>query len=631
MNPIFHFRHHSAARWSLLLFLPALVGLLTLTARPGWGAPQERLASPETLAPSLIQPAPLRLVIYSAPGDPYAPLAEEIAAAESAPLEHDLAAALNLHPAALMWVAAPAALSDAVMLDFARAFQSQLEAPAVGLITGSTLEKARALWQRRGQVRGQRQVMVNARFPAAHIEKGQLIAIQPDQTVVEPLTKNRLASALQSADYLTYTGHGASKYLRLDEETTLTAADVPPLNAVVISTGSCQTVRLWDPASIALRMVDQGAAAYAGFVYSPMEGYLIGEFDDLPYRYTWPDYPIGMVVQAQERGTLQSFASLPFHILVGDPRIALQSQPPYHLASDTQNGDQRTLVYTSVPTGAIPVRIPGGADYAFVDVQGVSAASQNDPFYNSRLQMVNLHGDKYLLVEQAKNTGALTITLRKQPPFGWAAADRLLDALDHTLVFNPQSSGDALALAFSILPLGWLGLQALKRRIHRRDLLLALAFGLGAALLHGLYLLLRLPQVTINSKIIVFSPLSLAGDFLLAASGALIALPAKKWIGRLIGLLVITFNGWAPLLIVLAVFLVYNLGFFKPLLGVELYTYTLAWLPGIAWLALTALALAALAGLRRWRNAPPRTLAPQRSSFAPSGAPSGDDLPRSAR
>lgn len=71
----------------------------------------------------------------------------------------------------------------------------------------------------------------------------------------------------------------------------ITPEDVPQLDRAVIGTGSCQTVRPGNPDSIARCFVDQGAAAYSGFVYSPNEGYLIGEFDGLPFRYTWPDFP----------------------------------------------------------------------------------------------------------------------------------------------------------------------------------------------------------------------------------------------------------------------------------------------------------------------------------------------------
>jgi hypothetical protein len=47
-------------------------------------------------------------------------------------------------------------------------------------------------------------------------------------------------------------------------------------------------VRLNAARSMALAAVAKGAAAFAGFLFSPIEGYLIGEFDGLPFRYTGP-------------------------------------------------------------------------------------------------------------------------------------------------------------------------------------------------------------------------------------------------------------------------------------------------------------------------------------------------------
>jgi hypothetical protein len=96
-----------------------------------------------------------------------------------------------------------------------------------------------------------------------------------------------------------------------------------------VGTGSCQTLRPWKEGSIARSFIDRGAAAYSGFVFSPNGGYLVGEFDGLPYRYTWPDFPIGHAVQVQNRGTLQGFARFAYQFLLGDPRTALPPEPPY--------------------------------------------------------------------------------------------------------------------------------------------------------------------------------------------------------------------------------------------------------------------------------------------------------------
>lgn len=254
------------------------------------------------------------LVILARSDDPYYPLAIEIAAAENAPIAHNLEDALVCQPEFLVWVVSQTLLSDAVMIEFGLAMKGQTLTVSTGTITASTLDGARHLWESRTDVRGQVFIAANAPNPSAHIE-GQINVFGQTQISTFPLTKDKFISALETEDYLTFTGHGANSFFRLNEDTRVTSADIPDLNAIVVSTGSCQTVRPWNEDSIALKFADQGAAAYSGFVFSPNEGYLIGEFDGLPFRYTWPGFPIGHVIQVQNRGSLQGFAHFPYEVL----------------------------------------------------------------------------------------------------------------------------------------------------------------------------------------------------------------------------------------------------------------------------------------------------------------------------
>jgi len=527
------------------------------------------------------------LVILAQPADPYYPLAAEIAAVEHAPLTHRLKEALACQPEFLLWVVSPGYLSDQVFIDFGLAIKAQDSPPATGLISASTLDGARQLWQRRSQVDGQTVAAVNAANPAAHLP-AQITLIDPSgRPTRQTLTQANFTSALQTAGYLTFTGHGSNRYLRLDDETTLTPAEVPSLGPLVIGTGSCQTFRLWNQDSIARRFADQGAAAYSGFVYSPNEGYLLGEFDGLPFRYTWPEFPIGHVIQVQNRGTLQGFAALPYQHLLGDPRIAFQAGPPYQLVSDETAGHARTLVYRGLPRGVVPIRIPGGAAYRYVVATGLTAAAQDDPFYNSRLQMLDLQADKLLLLVHPG--GNLTLRLEHEVPWYWYPLDIWLDALDHTLIYAQQSSGDLLALAFSSLPLLWLGWQVFKQRISSLKARMALRIGLVAVALHGSYIFIRLDQVTITSKPIVFSPLSLLATFILTTCGALIYFQARAWSGKASGLLVATFSLWAPGVFAWGLVLVFNRFFFIPQLGAPLYNQALTLLPLCAWSGLAIL------------------------------------------
>jgi hypothetical protein len=535
--------------------------------------------------PPLSPQDPCEVVVLARADDPYDSLAAEIAVAEGAPLAHTLVDALACDPVFLLWVTSPDMLSDEVLIQFGQTMEERDRAVSSGIITASTLDGARDLWLRRTQVQGGRFVAVNAANPSAHLDEGRILRV--DRGTVEALTLDNLRDALETADYLTFTGHGSSSYLRLDENTALGAADVPPLDGIVVGTGSCQTVRPWNDGSIALGFLDRGAAAYAGFVFSPNEGYLIGEFDGLPFRYTWPEAPVGHALQMQNRGTVQGFAQFPYQFLLGDPRIALQAAPPYRQVSDDLEGNVRILTFQDVQPGVIPLRIPGGASYHFVGVPGITAAAGGDPFYNSKLQMVNLRDDKYVLLDQPG--GDLTLRLRVRPPWTWFPTDMLLDSLDHTFIYLEQTGGDILVAVLALLLLLWTGWQARKRRLVWRRVRVALAVGGGAAALQAGYVLLRLSRVTITSKAVAFSPLSIAATFVVSACGALIYLRARGRRGRVVALSTLTFTSWAPIVFTLFITGAFNILAFRPRYGTGLYNARLGFLPVPAFLFTLAL------------------------------------------
>lgn len=522
------------------------------------------------------------IIILASPQDPYYPLAEEIATSEDAPLAPNLSQALACQPTYLLWVVSPNMLSDEILIEFGTTIKQQKLTVSTGIITGSTMELARELWQRAGQVGSHTFIAVNAPNPSAQLHEGRILEYSQGQVTKYPLTKQNFIHIIQTADYLTFTGHGGSSFLRLDEELTVVPEDIPPLNGIIVATVSCQTLRPWKENSIALKIIDQGAAAYSGFVFSPNEGYVIGEFNELPFRYTWQDFPIGHVIQVQNRGTLQGFAHFPYHFLLGDPRIALQSELPYQLNDDRQEGDWRILSYINVPAGVIPIRIMNGAVFDFIEVSGITSASQGDFIYNSRLQMVNIDQDKYiLLVHQG---GDLILKLRPSAPWYWYPIDFLLDSLDFTYIYTQQTGGDILSLVFSVVPLIWVTWQVYKKRIAWNKFRLALIIGLGIAVIQGIYIMIRLPHVTITSKAVVFSPLSLLAAFLLGVLGTLIFIQARTWRGRLIGILVITFTSWAVTIFEIAVITGFNLLAFAPRYGTSLYNQSLGFLSTTAFI-----------------------------------------------
>ena len=538
-------------------------------------------------------------VILADPEDPYYPLAEEIVHWEGLPTAHSLDEALAQDPEFLLWIVSPGRLSDEVLVDFGLAVQNRPSAVSMGIISGGTLENARALWQRAGEVQGERIYAANAANPAGNRE-AEIMAFEGAENTAQPLTLANLVEALQRADYLTFTGHGGNGYLALAEGTALRPGHVPPLSPMVIATGSCNTFRLWEDGSIALTFTDRGAAAYAGFAYSPNEGYLIGAFEGVPFRHTWPEFPIGHAVQVQNRGTLQGFAGLPYYFLLGDPRIALQVEAPYDLAEARSSNGTLTLSYVDagagiIPAGVIPVRIPGGAAYSFVEIPGVTTAWHHDPFYNARLQMVNMGEDKLVLF--VHKGGDFTLRLQTRPPWYWVPADVLLDALDHTLLYGQEGSGDAISVVLGIVALVPVVILLLRKKASPWTLVPAALTGLAFAALHGLYALVRLDKLTITSKTVVFHPLGLVGTFVLVGCGAFLFLNARSWRGRVVGVLVAALAALAGALFGLGIIGITNV-LSSQRVGVGLWNYALGLQPLIAFVLevfLFGLAFAVLA------------------------------------
>ena len=391
-------------------------------------------------------------VVLSNPTDPYYPLAEEIAQTETLLLVRTLDEALARNPVFLLWVVSPSALSDRVLSDFGLAMRDRQSAISVGLISGSTEEKARELWQQ--------QSLFNNRCFAAVAREGRISSPDERHATQQPLTRENLLNTLRQADYLIYDGHGTRRSFGLpDKDALLVSADIPPLPPLVVSAGACQTFRLWSEDSIALGFTDRGAAAYAGFVHSP-NGYLMGQPDGFPWRYTWPEFPIGHAIQVQNHGLQQGSLYWPFYLLLGDPRLALQKEAPYTLVDDYEAANTRILHFSNAPAGIIPVYIPDAAQYSFVAIPNVAAAWAGDPFYSGTLQMINIGADKYLLF--IHRGGDFTVRLAPQPPWYWPVVDPLIDALDHTTVIHhfAGSLWPNLAITGSVLlVIGWLLLR----------------------------------------------------------------------------------------------------------------------------------------------------------------------------
>ncbi len=535
-------------------------------------------------------------IILADPGDPFYVLAQEMAEQEGLLLVHTLDKALLQNPTFLLWVVSPQRLSAQILIEYGKAVRNRPTAISMGIISGTTLEDARDLWLRASEARGERVFAANAGNTAGNIE-AEIIAFDEEQVSTQALTRPNLVQKLQNADHVTFTGHGGSTWLGLDPDTKLRAEHITSLPPVVVASGSCNTFQPWESESIALAFVDNGAAAYSGFVFSPNSGYLIGAFEGVPHRYTWPGFPIGHVVQVQSRGTLQGFAQVPYLHLLGDPRIALRPEAPYRLVEDKVFGNRRELRLAGVPAGLIPVRIPDGAGYGFVEIPGVGASWEGDPFYNARLQMVDIGADKYIVF--GHDGGDVTLLLGAEPSWAWVVGDTVTDALDHTLLFLMEGGGDSLAVVLGVIALLPVVVLLLRKKAPVSLLVPASAVGIGFAMLHGLFALTRLDRLTITSKTVIFHPLGLVGTLLLVGSGAFLFLSARTWRGRTTAVLVASLGALAPAVFLLGTLSVTNAAFLEPRVGAGLWNLAPGWQALIAFVVEFMLFGLAFALLRR--------------------------------
>ena len=530
--------------------------------------------SPGRVAVARIQESPSTetgTVVVCNPQDAYFPLAAEISRSESIPSYPELVQALALKPRFLLWVGSPGFFSDRILAEAGLAMKASESSTAAGIISGRTLEEARALWMRRAQAGGMRAYAVNGEYPPARVTHGRILTPGRPAAGKTDLNREELVRVLQEADYLTFTGHGGGSYWRLAEGISLTAADIPRLPPALLATASCQALRLNLDSSIALAAVSQGAAGYAGFVFSPIEGYLIGEFDGLPLLYTWPGVTSGEVIQLQNRGAMRGFAAFPHYFLLGDPRTVLQPEGSWNPNGIETFRGVRTCNYGETPPGFFPIRIRGGAQYHFIQVPGVASASDEDLFYNSRLQIMNAGPDKLVLLMHSG--GELKIRMQAEAPRLWRLTDPILDALDHSLLFLPGTGGTAMPIATICLALlGILGLlrgEESAKTLLTRGSLAGIVLGLGQVL----YVMNRIDRISITSKPVGIGIAEILVTALLGSCGMILFLKAGFPLRRLAGVTVAVFPTLGAAGLTFAMAFGFNAFFARPSLGTGLYNY----------------------------------------------------------
>jgi hypothetical protein len=496
----------------------------------------------------------------------------EIARSEGLRLEFEISEAVGLDPTFLLYVVSPQALSEQSLTELGVSMAENGAPLSVGVLTGSTFESARMLYSRSFAYTRGHAVIDD---PQAAIRR-----FSGDSTVVVSLDSTNLLETLKSTSYLCYSGHGGGGYWRLSDELVLTARDLEPLQPVLVSSGACQTFRPWEEHSIALAFTDMGAAAYAGFLFSPAPYYHFGFPHGFPLLYTYPEYPIGMVIALQNRGSLRSFARFPFYFLLGDPRKYFSREKPWRLIEDHRSESERVIRYECPVNGFIPVKIEEGAGYPFMEISGVGSAGVRDLYYNGKMQFLDHGGNRYLLFDHPG--GDFTIRLMSEEPLLRPLRDMVIDALDHALVYIPAMSGIIFLLIVAASVLFVTVVYAVRSGGRMRGFYVALAAGICIASWRGLYALMRVGRASIVSIPLSIELRFIIATFLLAGCGAFLYLNVRSRFWRIGTLFVMTFPTWVVALFWGAGITYVNLFGAVPHIGTPIYSYNLAVMPALA-------------------------------------------------
>lgn len=490
-------------------------------------------------------------VVVSQRSDPYYSLAQKIAQAEELELVQEFAEVLKFNPKFIIWVASPQAITKEKLLDIGRLFKNSDYYPGFGIISGSTLEKAEQLLVRKDLARAGKNYLGGDLEPTQRVYEPTIFDLGDDSNESIGLDKAHLIDALKQADYFYWSRHVGKRtwYWNAeskdwDEDDQLFARDIPPLKPVVIYTPSCNSFRPWVEDSIALGFVDQGAAAYIGNVNSPFHTNAIvrrGLF--VPGMSSWKEFPMGLVAQVENRVAAKAYFSVPQFFMLGDPRIYLSKDQPYRITSDTIDKEgKRVIEGESHENGILAVKIENGAEYDFLAIEGLASVSENDPFYNNKLQTLNLGADKYLLfIHQG---GHFKVGLSKTAPSWWTLADVLTDVLDYAwvvlwldvrVVNGPLIYAIALSLFIVIL-----ALKILRQKKSIRDYQGIFLVAFLLTLVRLLYCLARMDDYSVSTNLVNYTAPQIAlgcvGVFACATGGLVLMQETTRIQVKILGL-----------------------------------------------------------------------------------------------
>ena len=482
-------------------------------------------------------------VVMSDPQDDYYRLAQTIADTEGLVLVENLTQAITYRPRFILWVAAPQTLDEAALWQTGDIFKAMDYYPALGIISGGSLEVAEQLWRNGRLTRAGENYLGSAVEVDQGVLEGVIVNLNQPDTAPLPLTHDNLVQTLHKSDYFYWVRHvSATRWMwetleDSGEDGDLNAAEVPALGPIVIQTPSCGSFQPWKEDSIAMGFINQGAAAYIGHVQTAVvsNSFLMRKGFVIPDLSTWSEFPLGVLAQVRSRMEARVSSSSPLYFMLGDPRAYLSAEQPYAITADEVNGTTRRITGETDFRGYLAVKVADGAKYDFVRVSGLTAASESDFFFNNDLQTLNLGGDKYLVFYQDGDT--FELTLSEKTPWYWTLSDGLVDALDYNwvtmnTVYNPLSLVFLAGLVILLVVKARKN-QALK---EYRGFFIA---GIVFAVLHVGYVLLRMGHYTVSADAVGYTPVQLVlgfiGTFSTVSAGLILVRDARKPFSRFIG------------------------------------------------------------------------------------------------
>lgn len=486
-------------------------------------------------------------VVVSAQSDPYYSLAQKIAREENLRIVEEISDVLQFYPRYVILVASPQNLSEEKLLSIGRFFKESDYYPALGIISGSSIEKAEQLWLRRELAQEGNNYLGSDVEKGQSVEEPTLFILNEGSSESMTLNKNNLINTLKQADYFYWARHVTetkwfwnTESKDFGENDKLYAKDLPELKPVVIYTPSCGSFQPWVDDSIALGFIDQGAAAYIGHIQTPSSSnaFILRDGLSVPGIYTWKDFPLGIMAQVQNKMTVKVGSTTPLFFMLGDPRVYLSKDKPYQIDVDEIDiNGKRIIVGKSSKTGILAVKIDNGAEYEY-STTATTRASDKDLFYNNELQMLNLGGDKYILFPHSG--GDFKIELYKKAPVLWSLTDPLLDSLDYSWVaVGVVNSG--LALVMLVIFAVVLLIKVVRQKKPVKNYQKIFMAGFLLASLRLIYLLLRIDHCSISATAADYNAtkilLGFVGIFASTTGGLMIMKDAKKIIIKITGLL----------------------------------------------------------------------------------------------